>query len=83
MVQNLTCVAGTALSGNVRVGRDQRLRFYVHYLEHQRYNNGLIKYRMYNRGHIKEGRAGKGEGIFLRSVLAITMAARTIQIGTV
>ena len=38
---------------------------------------------MYNRGHIKEGHAGKGEGIFLRSVLAITMAARTIQIGTV
>ena len=32
---------------------------------------------------MNQGQAGKGEGIFLRSVLAITMAARTVQNGVV
>ena len=31
---------------------------------------------MYNWGHMKQGHAGKGKGIFLRSVLAITMVAQ-------
>ena len=32
---------------------------------------------------MNQGQAGKGQGIFLRSVLAITMAARTIRSGVV